>query len=364
MKAEKNIVILSGSVDGLYDGVCHYSHRLIEALAEKKPNWNFYLLGRRNGRLHKPFFKKNNYWVLAPNHSWPSLSGLEKLIARWLAPSILHIQEESYSYFHTDSALQLARAARCPVVTTLHEFHIGKVPDEQITTDLIKASSFVISNDQRNSDRCRDILHRKVDRQLWSGSTVSPLDYEVPKNQFEIATFGHMSLRDFSPILSALDKLKQKYEGLNWKIIGSFDPEKNQKHKEIKQVLDRPWIHFTGGFPDLESKAFRECIASSHLMILPYTDGASTRRSTLQVSWAFGLPTLTTPPPNPEEKIKDGENCLLIPLYDQDRWYQAIDRVFSERDLEKKLHQGSLSNSREMSWENLAKQHIDIYQSL
>jgi D-inositol-3-phosphate glycosyltransferase len=99
-------------------------------------------------------------------------------------------------------------------------------------------------------------------------------------------------------------------------------------------------------------------------MLLPFADGASTRRTTLQVAWAFGLPVVTTPPIEPTDAILDGENALLAPGDDPEAWASAVGRILTDPFLTGRLRAGSLRAADRFSWERLAAAHLAMYEAL
>jgi glycosyltransferase involved in cell wall biosynthesis len=96
-------------------------------------------------------------------------------------------------------------------------------------------------------------------------------------------------------------------------------------------------------------------------MALPFVDGSSTRRGTLQTAWAFGLPVVTTPPGTPQETaIQTGINCVTVPL-DAEQWAEAITRVLESETTAKRLAYGSRQAGEHHNWERLATEHLRRY---
>ena len=99
-------------------------------------------------------------------------------------------------------------------------------------------------------------------------------------------------------------------------------------------------------------------------MPLPFADGASLRRTTLQAAWAFGLPVVTTPPDRPTDAIADGENCVLVREPTPEAWAEALGRVLTDHALAGRLRAGSLAAAERFSWARLAAAHVEIYEGL
>jgi glycosyltransferase involved in cell wall biosynthesis len=283
------------------------------------------------------------------------------LALKWLNPSLLHIQDQIHSYFETDAAVQLAKATYVPVITTLHEYHI-ELPSVSITDALIRQSTVIIANDSRNADRCLERIGRTVDLRGWSGSTVAPIPRHPEADL--VMTFGFITaLKSVDAPLSALKSLRDNGYPLRWKIVGPFNPESNPEHAKMAGLGSQDWLEFTGGF-SVQDPRLQHLLASARVMILPYADGASLRRTTLHAAWAFGIPVITTPPPSPEPAIIDGDNCLLVDGTNPDEWERALKRILTDPELEARLSAGGLATADAYGWPALARRHLTLYDRL
>ncbi len=150
---------------------------------------------------------------------------------------------------------------------------------------------------------------------------------------------------------------------LHWKIIGPFRPETDPGHAALAENLATDGVEFTGGF-SVNDPRLKRLLAESEVMLLPFADGASERRTTLHVAWAFGLPVITTPPPTANAAILDGENCLLVREPTSEGWADAIRRLRGDRELADRLRAGSLATADRFSWSRLAAAHLELYDRL
>ena len=99
-------------------------------------------------------------------------------------------------------------------------------------------------------------------------------------------------------------------------------------------------------------------------MLLPFADGASLRRTTLHIAWAFGIPVITTPPPYDQPEIVDGENCLLVREPTPDAWAEALSRLVGDPALEARLSEGGRRAAEVYGWPELARRHLALYDRL
>ena len=360
-----HLVIISGHAPPVMDGVGDCTAPLIAELARQRPRWRFTWLTRRPGWGRSPIVRGPGYWMIRPNHTW-SDRGRRVACAtlRGLKPDLVHIQDQIHSFFETDAASRLAAASPCPVVTTLHEYHV-ELPSVIQTDELVRLSARVIANDARNAERCRSRTGREPDAVWWSGSSVPGLGTGARQPESDVVTtFGFITgLKAIERPLEGLRRLRAEGHRLRWRIVGPFHPESDPEHARLAHALKEDWIEFTGGFSVRDPRLHR-LLTESRIMLLPYADGASLRRSTLHAAWARGIPTITTPPPVSEPAIVDAENCLLVGDPTGDAWASVIARVLTDPALEARLSRGSLATAESLGWPELARRHLDLYDHL
>jgi glycosyltransferase involved in cell wall biosynthesis len=360
------VVMVSGNAPPVLDGVGDCVSYLMAELARQRPEWGWYWVCRRPRWFHSPIVFRDGVTLVRPHHGWTA-RGIARATSavRRLRPDILHVQEQIHSFYESDAAVAIAGAAPVPLVTTLHEFHV-ELPSVRHTIDLVKRSDLIIANDARNAERSREHAGREVDHRWWSANTVLPPDpsWGVRPIPGVAATFGFISgLKALPTVHESLKRLRPAHPDLRWRIIGPFHPESNADHAALSRTIDGDWVEFTGGFP-VRDRRLRTLLGEAQTMLLPYTDGASLRRTTLQAAWAFGMAVVTTPPPHPEPEIKDGENCLLVPDLDPEKWASAVGRLLADPALAARLRAGSLATAERLGWARLARLHLEAYDAL
>jgi glycosyltransferase involved in cell wall biosynthesis len=359
--------MVSGNAPPVIDGVGDYTARLIAELKHQRPWWRWRWLSRRPRWFHSPLVVRDGVPLFRPDHTWTARGGaVARAVARAIRPDVVHVQEQIHSYHETGAACQIARAAGAAVVTTLHEYHT-ELPCVVHTDDLVRATRVVISNDPRSAQRCLESTGRAVDYTWWTGT---PLEPPVPWLPTAVrpglaVTFGFVSaLKSMGLLYDALRLVRAAHPGVHWRVIGPFEPRHNPDHAELAGRLqpDSAWVELTGAVPGHDQ--LRTLLAEAEMMLLPFADGSSTRRSTLQAAWAFGLPTVTTPPAEPTDAVVDGENCLLVHEPTPEAWAAAIDRVLTDRALADRLRAGGLRAADRFSWRRLVAQHLAMYDAL
>lgn len=144
--------------------------------------------------------------------------------------------------------------------------------------------------------------------------------------------------------------------------VGASDPTNYAYLREVETlaqslgVADR--IQWTGFLPDAEvSLALTAC----DVMLLPFTDGASLRRGSLMAALAQGCPIVTTIPEEGMGELVNGRDLLCVPANDAQSAAQAVARIAQDPALAHSLGAHAQQASRQFSWENIAKQHLDFY---
>jgi len=285
------------------------------------------------------------------------------MTSRAVKPDLLHVQEELYSFHETGAAATMAEAATCPVVTTLHEFHTEN-PRVDHTIELVRNSTALIANDARAAQRCRLSTGRVPDLMGWSPATIAPSPaYERNPVPGFLTTFGIINNSKMMELLyDAINLLGPTKRGLRWFIVGPFNPVGDAYHYWLREKFNAPWVTFTGqlvaGINDAELEAiFRQ----TALMLLPFADGPSTKRTTLQSAWAFGIPVVTTAPPEGETAILDDANCMVARSDSVQSWVDTIARVLDSPELAGRLASEGLKTADEFSSRHLAELHLDLY---
>ena len=358
------IVIVTGNPPEMTCGVAHTTAKLVEELRRQRPQWDFLWQCRRARWFHSPFSMVGGTKTIRPNHTWDRFgTWLATTTSRAAKPDVLHIQEAIHSYHETGAAATMADAASCPVVTTLHEFHteLGSVDH---TIDLVNNSTAIIANDARAASRCRTNTGKVPDLMGWSPTTITPsATYERNPVPGFMTTFGIMSdLKLMELAYDAISLLGPADRGLRWCIVGPFNPGSNPYHRRLQEKFDPSWVTFAGqliaGTDDVELEAiFRK----TAVMLLPYADGPSTRRTTLQAAWAFGIPVITTPPPEGENAIINDVNCIVVAPDSVQSWADAIARVLDSPALSARLTSEGLRTANDFSSRHLAELHLELY---
>ena len=347
------------SLDGVGDATCG----LMRAMVERRPDWEWWIC-RRPRWFHSPWVREQGYRLIRPHHGWDEVGKrLATGMVGWLRPSILHIQDQIHSFHESDAAVRIASAAPGRVVTTLHEYHV-ELPSVRQTDALVGLSSVVIANDARTADRCAARTGREPDHRWWSCAGIPAAD---PGPGVEpvpglIVTFGFLSaIKAMARAFEAIERGPSTRPWVRWRIIGPFEPATNPHHADLARQIRADWVTFEGR---VDAPKLRGRLGEASVMFLPFEDGASPRRSTLQAAWSCGLPVATTLPTTAEPSIIDGQNAWLFREPTPDAWAEGLARVLDDQALADRLRAGSLEAAEQFGPGRLADLHIAMYEKL
>ncbi|MDQ4078269.1 MAG: glycosyltransferase [Chloroflexota bacterium] len=203
------------------------------------------------------------------------------------------------------------------------------------------------------------------DRDAWRAR------WQVGPEQKLIVHFGFINrAKGVEALLRAYDGLLRA--GQPYRLLmagdplGASDPSNRHYLAEVEALaeelnLHEPWLKWTG---DLSEEELIQAILAADLIVLPYRDGASLRRSTLIMSLSLGRPVITTQPTTPIPFLKDGENIAFVRPDDPSDLARRIALLLRYEPTLRRLERGAHELRRYFDWERIAQQYIDLYQSL
>lgn len=117
-------------------------------------------------------------------------------------------------------------------------------------------------------------------------------------------------------------------------------------------------VQWTGHQPDEEVAADFHAI---DVLVMPYEDGMSLRRSTLTAALANGCAIVTTHPQAPTPELSGGSDLLLVPPRDPAATAAAVGRIASDPQLAESLRANARKAARQFSWDVIAARHLEMY---
>ncbi len=117
-------------------------------------------------------------------------------------------------------------------------------------------------------------------------------------------------------------------------------------------------VQWTGHQSDDEVAADFEAI---DVLVMPYEDGMSMRRSTLTAALANGCAIVTTHPQDTTPELRADADLVLVPTRDPAATAAAVRRIAEDPRLAEKLRANAREAARQFSWEVIAARHMEMY---
>ena len=147
--------------------------------------------------------------------------------------------------------------------------------------------------------------------------------------------------------------------------VGASDPTNYAYLQEVESLIERlhlrDSVQWTGMLSDADVS---HALCAADVVFMPYEDGASLRRGTLMACLAHGCAIVTTYPTSPVPELIDGESVIYIAPNDPQAATDVILQLVGDPQLMARLQAGAMEASKQFTWEEIARQHAVLYQSL
>ena len=196
--------------------------------------------------------------------------------------------------------------------------------------------------------------------------------YRATADTLLLAYFGFLNeSKGGEELIGALALLRQQELDAHLLFIGGdvghADPTNVAYAQKVQALIDRHHladvVHRTGYVELPEASAN---LLAADVVVMPYRDGVSFRRTTLIAALRHGCPVVSTLPVEmaliPE--IQPGENMLLAPPSDASALAQTMAPLAEDMALREKLSQGAKQLGRLFEWERIARDTADLYRTL
>jgi glycosyltransferase involved in cell wall biosynthesis len=173
-------------------------------------------------------------------------------------------------------------------------------------------------------------------------------------NALLVAAFGSVHDRDLTATQHAIRQLDQRAE-LVW-IGGSRAESSSQRAWAGSQ--GEVGVRWTGHLPHQEVSRL---LGACDLMILPFIDGVSTRRTSAITGLQHGVPLLTTRGAKLEDCFIHGQNLYLVPARDRRALAQGLSQLAGNPDLRSHIARGARRlYETHFAWDVVAEQVSNV----
>lgn len=305
-----------------------------------------------------------------------------RAINNWAAENrldIVNLHFQTAAYQMSPFMHFLPDAVTAPVVTTFHDLRFPYLFPKAgplrnwIVMRLARASEGVVSTNHEDFARLSHLPRAAL---IPIGSSVrgqlpASFDrdavratYGASPSEFVVAHFGFINhTKGVGTLLDAVATLGNSVR--LWLIggrTGASDPTNAANADAVEQqaaalgLSDR--VAWTGFLDDDGTAA---AFAASDVVALPFTDGASYRRSSLMAAIAHGCAIITTTPAVPIPTFRDGENLLLVPSNDEKSLAAALGRLRDDVALRARLRDGARELAEMFAWDGIARANAEFF---
>ena len=332
---------------------------------------------------------------LLPNWGWRCWPGVTNFLAAH-RPDMLHIQYQAAAFDLGGWVNWLPwylRQRRSPtrVVTTFHDLRIpyifpkaGPLRWRSILA-LARHSDRVICTNREDLHTLTQELNSPPHLALVPlGSNIEPQPpadfdravwrrhYQATERTLLLAYFGFLNdSKGGEELIEALALLRQ--QGLDVRLlliggdVGHADPTNLAYAQKVQALIGRfelaESVHRTGytGLAEVSAN-----LLAADVVVMPYRDGVSFRRTTLIAALRHGCPVVSTSPADPSliPEIRPGENMLLAPPRDAAGLAQTIALLANDPALRQTLASGARQLGQLFEWNQIAQKTFELYQTL
>jgi len=303
-------------------------------------------------------------------------------IVRRLAPDVVHIEYPTVPYgWHPminlfPLILRLLKP-QYPVVTRLHEFSCAHPLRKLSVLPLVLGSHRIIvpaEIERRGVEQLLPLVKSKI-IVVPVGTNIAVTDdpeFErarwrdrlgVDEKQTLLCYFGFLSkTKDIETLLRAVRLVAKSGARVKLLMIAELDKDRNLRHRVISNLIEELALSETivwTGYTD--ATHLSNFLKSADVIVLPFKDGVSFRRSTFMAGIAHGLPVITTLREEHPDGLLHRENVMLVPVGDAQALVDALHDVLSSSQLRRRLSVGAKKLAERFSWENVGRAVLAVY---
>lgn len=162
--------------------------------------------------------------------------------------------------------------------------------------------------------------------------------------------------------LEAFALIRPHFPNLHYVIVGNGDRREVDSIAVRLGISDR-MVFFKNVSRDFLITLYR---SAELFLLLPHDDHRDVEGFGLVFleAAAAGIPVIGTHESGAGDAIAHELNGFLVPSRDSGRAAEAVQRILSDKNLQKKFSQGSLEFAKRMSWNRAAGRYREIYSSL
>jgi len=370
------IGIITGEFPPLPGGVGDFTRRLSEQLQGQ--GHEVFVLSRAGSSSAKLPLETVPGWGLR------DMARLRRWERR-VQPHVLNLQFQTGAYGMSPWIQALPRLLATPLVSTFHDLRVpylfpkaGRLRGWSLR-ELARGSAGIICTNEDDAQALQGIARLRV-IPLGSSIDVAGLDDRVRAewrarqlgadcHTVVIGHFGFVNAyKGLDGLLPALRELRDTGMDLRLLLIGGGDnalerPEDRDYQQGIRRDIVRlglqDMVQWTGYQRDDE---LARSFSAVDLMVLPFRDGASLRRSSLIAALVQGCAVITTAPRGSSAELRHGETVWLVAEPTPAALGEALRHLHAQPAQLARLRAGAKSLRRRFEWASIARETATFFQ--
>jgi len=287
-------------------------------------------------------------------------------------PDIVHFPE---LYPHSSIFAFLYRIhKRYPIVSTLHatfdsplsllstkNFIYGILASfTEFTKWLVKSDVIIVHTKQNKETLVKKGVKPKDIAVIPHGSYTLFKKYAknaVNSDDNSILFFGYIGEnKGIEYLIKAVPMISKKIPDIEVIIAGEGDLS-----KYFKYIEDESKFEIYNEF--IPNEIVPNLFQRAKLVVLPYTyhQGHS---GVLTIAFSFGKPVVVTNVGDLPNLVEDGDEGLVVPPNDSEALANAIVELLKDDKLRRKMEKNVYKKAQKLSWDNIAKRHIGLYEKV
>jgi glycosyltransferase involved in cell wall biosynthesis len=397
------VCLISGEYPPMQGGVGDYTHEIAKALAALGVEVAIITSAKAASPVAVGQVRglPPEVYPVIPHWGWGSWGRIAALVRQW-GTDIVHMQYQAAAYgMHPAANLlpwRLRRGKGCPyIATTLHDLKVPYLFPKAgpvrwwAMLAMMRWSDATILTNEEDYARVKSYALCSMLYLIPIGSNIAvapPPDYDraawrewlgVGAGETLLAYFGFLNeSKGGETLIQTLSELTRSGQLVKLLMVGGqvgdSDPTNVAYLARVQNLIadlglseQVLWTGFTS------ADAVSAHLLAADIGVLPYRDGASFRRGSFMALLAHGLPIVSTVPAESGNirpldsglpRLRDGENVRLVPPNDSAALAQAIADLATSPEARQRLVEGARTLAAAFAWENIAKQHLEVYQAL
>lgn len=343
------VLMVSGNAPPVICGIGDYSQALSEALRQE--GVEVFNVGCRV----KP--------KLSFLKGWSLLWQIRKILSKEKI-DVIHLQYEAFSFSQSYALPLYLGTRKISLAVTFHEvFHRTFLEKLRIVFLINRAQVMIVTDQGRlNSLLALTEIHKPIHR--WGVGSNLPTLASLGAVSVAplIGYFGFINaVKNIGTLFESFGIIKTAFPDLRLRLIGQFAED------DLEVLKWKSWTEKNGFSADIEWINSPDALMASRLihecwvMALPFTDGASIRRGSLQACLSLGKAVVTTAP---EPVDTDLQDLYLVSGLDPAHWSKALREVLNDEQTRKKYEKLAFQVSQKFQWPELARRHTDLYRTI